>query len=103
MARVVVLTNDVVPFHGVAATGAGLRALALGQGLRARGHDVAWAMPSDLADRAAADVLPSETTRLDAFLDGLDAEILVFQHWPLAAALTRRPAAYVAIDFHGPL
>lgn len=105
MARVLVVTPDALPRGGRPATGAGLRAWGLGEGLRSRGHRVSYAMPSGLADgreRVAEDVLPYEPERLDELLAEYDPDVAVFQHWPMAA-LVERYRGYVVIDFHGPL
>ncbi len=109
-ARVLVISPDMLPLGGRPASGAGLRAWALGQGLRAAGHDVLWALPRETA--AAAEFAPQasdeapvavfEPTRLDDFLAAQGAEAAVFQHWP-AVNLLRRSGLPVAIDFHGPL
>ncbi|MDP8911936.1 MAG: glycosyltransferase [Actinomycetota bacterium] len=106
MARVLVLTSDVLPLGGRAASGAALRAWGIGEALRECGHDVEFAMPKDHARRVGADgqgIRFFEQLRLDAFLDAVDPDIAVFQHWPLVGALRREHRASIVIDFHGPL
>lgn len=106
--QVLVISPDMLPLDGRAASGAGLRAWALGQGLRAHGLGVTFALPR--ATALAAGYQPDgqaevfDESRLDAFLAAARPAGVVFQHWPLVNLL-RRPldGAWLAIDFHGPL
>ena len=45
MARIVVISGDILPFPGLPTTGAGLRAWGLGKGLESRGHEVILGFP----------------------------------------------------------
>ncbi len=105
MARILVLTLDIVPTGGGAATGAGLRAWGLGEGLRMRGHEVGYAMP-DTHARAlprVESISLFQQDRIDDFLDSYAPDVAIFQHWPLAAMIASEHDAAIAIDFHGPL
>ena len=90
MARVVVISGDVVPVDGRAASGAGLRAWGLGEGLRAAGHEVEYAMPASYSEGKRENrkhVVFFDPATLDRFLDSYDPDIALFQHWPLASVL----------------
>jgi hypothetical protein len=105
VARVLLVTLDVVPIGGRPATGAGLRALGLGEGLRSRGHEVTYAVLEEhrehLAGEAGLDFYDEE--HLDELVGAHDPDVLVFQHWPVMYALQKEHRARVALDFHGPL
>ncbi len=102
-----VVAGDAVPLDGRPATGAGLRALGLGEGLRSSGHDVVYGVPVSAAHasglEASDQVLLYTPHRIDDLLRRSAAEVAVFQHWPVVAALERPPNCPVVIDFHGPL
>jgi glycosyltransferase involved in cell wall biosynthesis len=103
---VLVVANDGLPYPGLPVSGSGLRAWGLGQGLRARGHDVRFAMPAV----AASPGLPTgeDAPMLYEYLDfgdkveALAPDVIVFQHW-----LRLGGAAHfdipIALDLHGPL
>jgi glycosyltransferase involved in cell wall biosynthesis len=105
VARVLVASGDVVPAGGGAATGAGLRALGLGEGLRARGHEVTYVMPEEHRARlgAEAGLAFYGAEGLDGLLAAHDPDVLVLQHWPLAGMVSAGHRARLVIDFHGPL
>ena len=106
MARVLVITGDVVPVDGRAASGAGLRAWGIGEGLRSQGHDVSYAMPTSYSEgrrERRRNVVFFDPATLDAFLDEHDPDVAVFQHWPLVSVLRHEHRARLVIDFHGPL
>jgi glycosyltransferase involved in cell wall biosynthesis len=105
-ARILVVAADILPLDGAATTGAGLRAWGLGHGLRSRGHHVDFAMPRSVATACGYrgdDVLLYDEDGLDAFVDDIDPDVALFQHWPMAGYLREDHRAFVVIDFHGPL
>ena len=106
MARVLVTTLDVVPVDGRAASGAGLRAWGLGEGLRTVGHDVVYAMPVEFSEGRTdrrQNVAFFDPATLDRFLDEQDPDVAVYQHWPLVALLRREHRARTVVDLHGPM
>lgn len=103
--RVLVIAGDVLPLPGLPTTGAGLRAWALGQGLRSHGHNVTFAM-NRLATNAGDfkptdDVVLYENDKLPDLVSQFKSDILLFQHWPLVNYLRERHENTI-IDFHGP-
>lgn len=89
MPRVLVLTTEPLPLPGLPATGAGLRAWGLAQGLRAAGLDVTIMMPAD----AAATFAESQTSMVNGQLTidqgaaaGSEPEIREAQLEPAAMA-----------------
>lgn len=116
MARVVVVSGDILPFPGYPTTGAGLRAWGLANGLESRGHEVIKGMPhsvlkattnnlDDAGSRIADEVgvflyQPQGLTR--AIL-AQKPDIVVVQHWRLASLLPENLEIPLVIDFHGPL
>lgn len=103
---ILVVANDGLPYPGFPVSGSGLRAWGLGQGLRARGHDVRFAMPAS----AAGPGLPEGDDAPIVYDDGdvrpaiaaARADVLVFQHWPRIGAAADLDVP-VALDLHGPL
>jgi glycosyltransferase involved in cell wall biosynthesis len=102
--RVIVVSADVLPYPGLPTTGAGLRAWGLGLGLRARGHDVSFAVPFQVLEKFQPlrhpDLIVMED--VNAVVRDYRPDVLVFQHWVHVPALETEGAA-VVIDFHGPL
>src|SRR5215813_1811925 len=103
---ILIISPDLPPTAGRPTSGAGLRAWGLAQGLRSRGHDVVIAIPDTTA--AAFEWSADETMvvfpghELDRFVRDRCPDVVVFQHWLLAAEL-RAEYRYTVIDFHGPL
>lgn len=103
---VLVVANDGLPYPGCPVSGSGLRAWGLGQGLRARGHDVRFAMPRSAAVAGLTDgddgpVLYDDHDVRPA-IDAVAADVLVFQHWPRLSAAADLDVP-IALDLHGPL
>ncbi len=104
--RILVVTPDILPVEGCATTGAGLRAWGLGQGLRSRGHEVLFAMPRAIAEACGYrgnEALLYDQEELDAFIEGVDPDVILFQHWPMVGVMREPHRSRIIIDFHGPL
>lgn len=114
MSRVAVVTTEPPPLPGWPTTGAGLRAWALAEGLRARGHETLLVAPADcLAGYAAPEGHSRPTSEIPdnvaliarrelAGHPRLAAmDVIVLQHWGIARDVgpTRAP---LAIDLAGP-
>jgi glycosyltransferase involved in cell wall biosynthesis len=107
--RVLVVSGDVLPLPGYSTSGAGLRAWGLGQGLRANGFDVVFAMPS--LGRRSDVALPeldfelrywdADPAKMEALIRQVRVDAVLFCHWP-AVQLRRRLDVPTVIDFHGP-
>jgi hypothetical protein len=102
---VLVLTRDLIPRPGRPVSGGGLRAWGLGEGLRARGHEVIYSMPRALVSEGDPDEL-----RRSAF-DGYDLhgavlraepDLLLLEQWGLATYLPE-VSLPVVLDLHGSL
>lgn len=123
MSRVLVLTTEPLPLPGMPATGAGLRAWGLAQGLRAAGLDVTLLMPTNAAatfverlDDSSAndpDLTPASPPDSPGWVATFDRaalpdavrehepDVIVLQHWGLARELGE-VAVPLAIDLAGP-
>ncbi len=108
MARVLVISGDILPFPGCPTTGAGLRAWGLAKGLESRGHDVRLAMPLSAAKNMES--VPEERAPLLYTPENLprvvaqhQPDVIILQHWRLANHFREQSETPVAIDFHGPL
>ncbi|MDX2176054.1 MAG: hypothetical protein SF028_06250 [Candidatus Sumerlaeia bacterium] len=106
---VVLLTTEPPPIPGVPATGAGLRAWGLLQGLRALGApDARLLVAADAIRGREAAAAPPEGVEfvnrpeLDDRIAELSPRALVFQHWGIMRDLRREPGCPVAIDLAGP-
>lgn len=104
--RVIVVSGDVLPFPGYPTSGAGLRAWGLGQGLRAYGFDVTFAMPeaswrADIPLASEDKPLLWNHSEMEALLRAAKPDAVVFQHWP-CVLLRERLDVPTVIDFHGP-
>ncbi len=105
--HVLLISPDVLPVGDIPASGAGIRAWALGQGLKSRGHQVRFAMPAAaLAGRE--EQVPAEIRELawtpetlQTLVDGLAPEVIVSCGWPNLTWLERANVP-VACDFTGP-
>jgi hypothetical protein len=117
MPRILVLTTEPLPVPGMPASGAGLRAWGLAQGLRAAGLEVKLLMPREAAATFAPPAeIPSapssppampkwvgvfDRTALPEVVREYDPEAIVLQHWGLARELGEVTCP-LAIDLAGP-
>lgn len=112
MNRVLVVTTEPLPLPGRPATGAGLRAWGLAQGLRAGGLDVRLLMPRDAdatfggGERAPTATDPDwivrfDRTRLTERVAAENPDVIVMQHWGLMRELGEVDCP-LAIDLAGP-
>jgi glycosyltransferase involved in cell wall biosynthesis len=105
MARILVVSSDILPVEGQPTTGAGLRAWGLGKGLQSYGHEVEFSFEREVAQKCGYEgneVRLFDTDNLDSLVAKIDPDILLFQHWTMSLLLNERPKGYVVIDFHGP-
>lgn len=108
MARILVISGDILPYPGFPTTGAGLRAWGLGKGLESQGHEVLLAMPQTSVEKSkhipdAVKALLYTHQELPRFVAQHKPDVVVLQHWWLANYLEQLPEMPVVIDFHGPL
>lgn len=113
MGRILLLTTEPLPVAGLPATGAGLRAWGLAQGLRAAGLEVRLLMPrTAAATYAAQDEGPSragwpawvglfDRPELARAVRAEAPDAIVLQHWGLARELGEVDCP-LAIDLAGP-
>jgi glycosyltransferase involved in cell wall biosynthesis len=108
MNRILVLTTEPLPFKGMPTTGAGLRAWGLAKGLIHSGLDVTAAMPLDvIAGKTITDETFSpeknlfQRQELDAFVQKIKPDAIVFQHWGLMKEL-KGDYCPIALDLAGP-
>jgi hypothetical protein len=111
MPRILILTTEPLPLPGLPATGAGMRAWGLAEGLRAAGLDCALWFPANAAlgyagaapDRAGWPewVGTFERADLPRAVAAADPGTIILQHWGLARELGE-VAAPLAIDLAGP-
>ena len=107
MSILLVTTEPVPLFPGMACTGAGLRAWGLAEGLRGKGFDVELAMasdamtlvPPDLRERVAPFLF--ERSGLTEHVRSRKPDIVVMQHWGLMDRLGE-VGCPLAIDLAGP-
>ena len=106
--RVLVVSPDVLPYPGLPTVGSGLRAWGLGQGLRARGHDVIFSMPRGAVDRFEERV-PAEVARLawgqggvSEVIRAVEPDVVLVSGWPVMGHLDRPPDVPLILDQHGP-
>jgi len=105
--RVLLLTTEPLPFPGLIATGAGLRAWGLARGLEAAGLSVEIAMPDDhLAGveprrRAELEAHTFSRARVTEFVRARAPDVLVMQHWGMLRELGHVDAP-LAVDLAGP-
>jgi GT2 family glycosyltransferase len=105
--RVLVVASDLLPLPGLPTTGAGLRAWAIGQGLKGRGHRVIFSMPrAALAN--CQDPVPREIAEfawehgnLERVVDAVSPDIVVACGWSVLSNLNRHSVP-VVLDQHGP-
>ena len=104
--KVAVLTTEPLPLPGCATTGAGLRAWGLAAGLLARGFDVVIGSPAATGEgHPAAPGQPRAVEmprgEIGQFLQREQPDIVVLQHWGLAADVPELSIPLV-IDLAGP-
>ncbi|HUS16987.1 MAG TPA: glycosyltransferase family 4 protein, partial [Chloroflexia bacterium] len=105
--HVLLISPDVLPVGGIPASGVGVRAWALGQALRERGHHVHFAMPSAaLAGRedqvpAQIRALAWNADNLQSLVDSVAPDVIVTVGWPNLTPL-QRVSVPVACDLAGP-
>ncbi len=105
--RILLLTTEPLPIAGLPATGAGMRAWALAEGLRSAGFDdLQIAFAAD-ASRGVEIALPGhvqkfERAALDDFIAEQSPDIVLFQHWGLFDSIKREIECPVAMDLAGP-
>ena len=106
--RVLVVCPDVLPYPGLPTIGAGLRAWAMGQGLRAAGHDVELSMPRTALERYEGRA-PKEATRwaweplrIGAVVEEVEPDVVVVCGWPALSHLLQVPSVPLLLDQHGP-
>lgn len=104
--RVLVISGDVLPLPGYPTSGAGLRAWGLGQGLRARGFEVTFAMPavawrSEVPPSLEHKPLLWDQYTLEDKIHAAQPEAVIFCHWP-SVQIRNRLDVPTVIDFHGP-
>jgi hypothetical protein len=112
--KILVVTTEPVPLPGLAATGAGLRAWGLAEGLRSRGFEVTVGMPAEVVGAAASASAPLFAQALDAagaaiferphltdFIRAAHPDVLVMQHWGLMDRLGPVECP-LALDLAGP-
>ncbi len=110
--RVLVFSPDLLPLTGLPTVGSGLRAWALGQGLRARGHDVVFSMPQLALDAVdgryrippAAAELAWQPYGMHEVVERARSDLVVVCGWPMIGNLAQDPARSVPVvlDQHGP-
>jgi len=108
MAKILLISGDILPYPGFPTTGAGLRAWGLGKGLESRGHDVLWAMPRtsfEFPENMPVGQRPLlyRKEELSRFIRQERPDVVVLQHWRLANYLDDPLDMPLVIDFHGPL
>ncbi len=106
--RVLVVSPDVLPYPGLPTVGSGLRAWALGHGLKAKGHDVVFSMPRHAVDRYEDQVPPEAAglawgpERLGDVVRRVQPDLVLACCWPTLTELLNRPTVPVVLDQHGP-
>jgi GT2 family glycosyltransferase len=107
--RVLVISSDILPYPGLPTVGSGLRAWALGQGLKARGHEIIFSMPR-AAVEGREDQLPSEVVEMawepekfGEVIEAAEPDVVVACNWPILALLPDDVAGMpTVLDQHGP-
>lgn len=101
------ISGQPLPIGGGPATGAGLRAWSLGQGLEARGFEVIYSLPTDVVARIPSPPQSIRETafeyhRLDDTINRIAPTVVLLQGFPLANLMSDRPDLPLAIDLNGP-
>jgi hypothetical protein len=108
MARILVISGDILPYPDFPTTGAGLRAWGIAKGLESRGHEVLLAMPRASVQKLTHVPKQIESLlyvhkELTSFIQQQHPDVVVLQHWLLANFLDDAPDIPLVIDLHGPL
>ncbi|HET9495796.1 MAG TPA: glycosyltransferase, partial [Chloroflexia bacterium] len=105
--QVLLVSPDVLPVGDIPASGSGIRAWALGQGLEARGHSVHYTMPAPAIEGREGEV-PAEYVdgawtpqNLQSIIDATVPDVVVSCGWP-NVVWTPRVNVPLAIDLTGP-
>lgn len=104
---IVLITTEPLPLPGVVPSGAGIRAWALAEGLRAQGFSVEIGMAEDAGKRMPEEVRREQKAaffqreRLTEWVRERNPEILLMQHWGLMDRLGPVDCP-LAIDLAGP-
>jgi hypothetical protein len=106
---IAVLTTEPLPLPGCATTGAGLRAWGIAEALRSRGLNVIVAGPEHATGPAKPAAVPQafshvrwfKRAEIGTFLATEKPDVLVLQHWGLAAEVPELSIP-LAIDLAGP-
>jgi GT2 family glycosyltransferase len=105
--QVLLISPDVLPVGDIPASGSGIRAWALGQGLEARGHHVHYTMPAPAIAGREGEV-PAEFVdgawtpqNLQSIIDSIVPDVVVSCGWP-NVVWTPRVNVPLAIDLTGP-
>ena len=105
--KVLIVACELPPLPGLPVRGGGLRIWGLGEGLKAHGHDVRFALPKaavpagvDLPADLAALLYEPET--LNETVLAAAPDVIVVEQWGLATYLDDLKIP-LAIDLHGPL
>jgi glycosyltransferase involved in cell wall biosynthesis len=105
MARILIVSTDILPVEGQPATGAGLRTWGLSQGLKSHGHQVDFSLSREIGQKygyKGNEIRLFDPAALDRFVGEIDPDILVFQGWQISLDLKEQPRGHVVLDFHGP-
>lgn len=107
--RVLVVSSDILPYPGMPTVGSGLRAWGIGQGLRAKGHNVVFAMPqAALKGREAlageeAKRYAWEPETLHEIVRQAEPDIVVVCNWPVLDNMRVEGLDVpIVLDQHGP-
>lgn len=105
--HVLIICGQPLPLGGVPATGVGLRAWAVGRGLRMNGVDVTYAIPDDILPETFSSSLDSELVPfayhdLDRCVERIRPTVVLLIGWPWANVMTPRPDVFMVIDLTGP-
>ncbi len=107
--RVLIVSSDILPYPGMPTVGSGLRAWGIGQGLRAKGHDVVFAMPQ-AALKGREQIASEEAKRyawepetLHQIVNQAQADIVVVCNWPVLDNMQVDDLDIpIVLDQHGP-
>jgi GT2 family glycosyltransferase len=107
--RVLIISSDILPYPGLPTVGSGLRAWALGQGLKSAGHEVAFSMPraalvgrESLVSPEVAHLAWDQESLVEVVREA-DPDIVVVCNWPILDWLpTELLPMPIVLDQHGP-
>lgn len=107
--KVLVVSSDILPYPGMPTVGSGLRAWGIGQGLKAAGHEVLFAMPR-AALKGREESAPEEARTfawepetLHQIVRQAEADIVVVCNWPVLDNMQIEGLDLpIVLDQHGP-